>query len=98
MFVQYFAQGGLEAFVSKVQRIKTSKIRLSEEVEQILSRIDRSKHVVGTIVVSNEGHTIRSSLDSTQTVQVGVNLQVPIIILGKIEAVINSLISHWEFL
>ncbi|KNC32335.1 hypothetical protein FF38_12466 [Lucilia cuprina] len=43
--------------------------RESQEVEEILKRIQSHKGVVGTIVVNNEGIPVKSTLDNTTTVQ-----------------------------
>ncbi|KAM7345205.1 dynein light chain roadblock [Cochliomyia hominivorax] len=42
---------------------------MSQEVEEILKRIQSHKGVVGTIVVNNEGIPVKSTLDNTTTVQ-----------------------------
>ncbi|TRY78187.1 hypothetical protein TCAL_04262 [Tigriopus californicus] len=45
------------------------KILLSEEMEVTLKRIQESKNVIGVIVINSEGMPVKSSLDSTLTVQ-----------------------------
>lgn len=46
------------------------KILLSDEMEVTLKRIQESKNVIGVIVINSEGMPVKSSLDSTLTVQV----------------------------
>ena len=46
------------------------KVHLSEEMDATLKRIQESRNVVGVLVVSPDGMPLKSSLDSTLTVQV----------------------------
>ncbi|KAJ8041423.1 Dynein light chain roadblock-type 2 [Holothuria leucospilota] len=42
---------------------------MSNEVEEILKRVQQMKGVIGTIVVSQEGIPIKTTLDNSTTVQ-----------------------------
>jgi len=48
---------------------RTSQITITDPVEQILKRIGTNGKVEGLVVINNEGIPIKSTLDSTSTVQ-----------------------------
>ena len=43
---------------------------LSAEVEETISRIDSDPHVIGTMVLNNDGSVLKTTVDSTMTSQV----------------------------
>lgn len=43
---------------------------LSAEVEETISRIDLDPHVIGTMVLNNDGSVLKTTVDSTMTSQV----------------------------
>ena len=43
---------------------------LSAEVEETISRIDADPHVIGTMVLNNDGSVLKTTVDSTMTSQV----------------------------
>ena len=43
---------------------------LSPEVEETISRIDADPHVIGTMVLNNDGSVLKTTVDSTMTSQV----------------------------
>ena len=49
---------------------RNNKIDLGPEMEETLKRIKESSNVVGVVLVNGDGMPIKSSLDSTLTVQV----------------------------
>ena len=49
----------------------TGAVSLTAQVEDVLKRICTNSKVEGVVVVNNEGIPIKSTLDSTSTVQAG---------------------------
>ena len=45
-------------------------LKVSAEVEEAMSRIDADPHVVGSMVMNNEGNVLKTSVDATLTSQV----------------------------
>lgn len=43
---------------------------LSAEVEETICRIDSDPHVIGTMVLNNDGSVLKTTVDSTMTSQV----------------------------
>ena len=57
---------------------------LSAEVEETISRIDSDPHVIGTMVLNNDGSVLKTTVDSTMTSQV-LRINFKSIILTKIK-------------
>ena len=64
------AGGGVGSESSGARRSRVH-LDLSGEMEEALKRLQDSKNVLGLVVMNAEGMPLKSSLDSTLTVQVG---------------------------
>ena len=49
----------------------TSNVDINMEMDEVLKRIQSSRNVAGVMVINNEGIPLKSTLDSSTTVQYG---------------------------